>query len=305
VGLNTPFSAVREYGLLIVLATLWGGSYPLIKIALESLAPITLMAVRVTVAAVILAAIARYQKHRFPRDLLTWRAFLAQAFFNSIGAWTLLAWGQQFVDSGLAGVLNSTSPIFVIFITLAWTRHEKVGLLRLAGALLGLSGVAIIVGFDNLSELGQDLTAQLAILAGALLYGFAAIYGKRFQDQPPVVTAAGTMIWASVFLCPLAMLVEQPWRLDVSLRSANAATALAIFSTAVALLIYFRLVKTIGSVGVASQSYLRSIIAVTMGVLFMHEPLTPSLLMGTAVIIAAMIMINRRAVPERPDGKCQ
>jgi drug/metabolite transporter (DMT)-like permease len=291
----TPRTAnLREYGLLILLATLWGGSYPLIKISLESIPPVTLMAVRVSLAAIILCTIAWSQRHRFPRDGNTWRAFLIQAFFNSIGAWTLLAWGQQYVDSGLAGVLNSTSPIFVILVTLVWTKSEDVGVLRLAGALFGLLGVSIIVGVGALSDLGKDLAAQLAILAGAMLYGFAAIYGKRFRDQAPVVTAAGTMIWATAFLWPLALVAEQPWRLDVGLRSASAAIALAVFSTAAALLIYFRLVNTIGSIGVASQSYLRSVVAIGIGVLFLHEALTQSLIIGAGVTIAGMVMINRK-----------
>jgi drug/metabolite transporter (DMT)-like permease len=286
------FSNIGEYGLLVVLATLWGASYPLIKIALESIPPVTLMAVRVSLAAVILTAIAFARGYRFPGDAATWRAFLVQAVFNSAGAWTLLAWGQQCVDSGLAGVLNSTSPIFVFFLTLLWTRHEDAGVVRFGGALLGLLGIVIIVGANALSGLGQDVIAELAILGGALPYGCAAVYGKRFQDHAPVVTAAGTMIWATLILYPMGMLVEQPWTLQPTFRSACAAGALAVFSTAAALLIYFRLVKTIGSMGVASQSYLRSVIAIAMGVLFLGEPLSLSLAAGAAVIIAGMIMIN-------------
>ena len=299
-----------EYALLLLLAALWGASYPLIKIALESIPPITLMAVRVSLAAAMLCAIACYRGLHFPRDGSTWRAFLVQAFFNSIGAWTLLAWGQQFVDSGLAGVLNSTSPVFVFFLTLTWTRHENVGFPRLVGAMLGLLGVVFIVGVNALSGLGDDTVAQLAILTGALLYACAAIYGKRFSHLPSVVSAAGTMMWASLVLIPAALLMERPWTLTIHPRSAGAAAALAIFSTAVALLIYFRLARTIGSMGVASQSYLRSAIAVAFGVVFLDEPLTHGLAVGATFIIAGMILINltpaglgRRAGPATPRGR--
>ena len=290
---NAPNSyRIAEYALLILLAFLWGASYWLIKVALVSFPPFTLMAVRVTIAAFVLSIIALRAGYSFPTNRKTWAALLVQAFFNSIGAWTVLAWGQQFVDSGLAGVLNSTSPIFVFFITLLWTRHEGVGLARFIGALLGLLGVLLILGVDVLSGVGQQVVAQLAILAGALLYAFAAIYGKRFSDQPSVTMAAGTMIWATVFLCPLAIIVDKPWALDVSVRSAIAATTLALFSTAGALLIYFRLVRTIGSMGVASQSYLRSVIAVGIGVLFLDESFTSSLAIGVTVIVVGMVMIN-------------
>lgn len=285
----------KEYWLLLLLATLWGGSYPLVKISLESIPPVTLIALRVTAAAAMLSAVAWYRGQRFSRDPRTWWALLVQALFNSIGAWTLLAWGQQYVASGLAGVLNSTSPIFVFFITLLWTRHEDVSWARLAGAMLGVLGVVFIVGVDVLSGFGQHTMAQLAILGGAALAGLAAIYGKRFHDEPAVTTAAGTMLWAAVFLCPLALAVEKPWLTEVSIRSGAAAGALALFSTAGALLIYFRLVRTLGSMGVASQSYLRCAVAVGIGVLLLGEPLTMNLAVGVGVIVASMVMINHRA----------
>ena len=149
------------------------------------------------------------RNERLPREVLTWRMLLVQAFFNSIGAWTILAWGQQYLDSGLASVLNSTAPIFVFFATWLITRHEAVNSLKLLGALLGLVGVVLIVGIDALGGLGKQVLAQLAVITGAILYACAAIYGRRFSGQPAIVTAAGTMIWASVCLVPLSLLVDR------------------------------------------------------------------------------------------------
>jgi drug/metabolite transporter (DMT)-like permease len=134
---------------------------------------------------------------------------LLQAFFNSIGAWTLVAWGQQHIDSALACVLNSTSPIFVFFITLTFTRHESLSPLKLAGALIGLAGVVLIVGVDALKGLGQQVAGQVAAVLGAVLYAGAAIYGKQFSHLHSTVTAAGTMICASAVLVPLALAIEQ------------------------------------------------------------------------------------------------
>ena len=155
-----------------------------------------------------------------------------------------------------------------------------------------MTGVVIIVGVNALCGLGRDTLAQLAILGGALLYGFAAIYGKRFKDYAPVVTATGTMIWATLVLYPLALLIDQPWSVRITPASAGAAVALAVLSTAGALLIYFRLVKTIGSMGVASQSYLRSMVAIAVGVLFLNEPVSLNLIAGAGLIVAGMILIN-------------
>ena len=124
-----------------------------------------------------------------------------QAFFNSIGAWTVLAWGQQYVGAGLASVLNSTSPIFVFLFTALISRHEALGGRKLAGAMIGLAGVVPIVGVDVLSGLGAAVAGQLACLAGAMLYAGAAIYGKRFAEVGALQTALGTMIWATARVC--------------------------------------------------------------------------------------------------------
>lgn len=282
-----------EVFLLCVLAALWGASYSLIQIALESISPLTLMAFRVLAAAIILRLVAASLGLRFPEDAKAWREFGVQAFFNSIGAWTLLVWGQRFVDSALAAALNSTSPVFVILLTAVWSRHEAVTAWRIIGVTTGIAGIAMVFEIGDARDGQSPIVPQAAILASAFLYALAAIYGTRFARRAPVTTAAATMIWASVVLCPLAIMVEQPWTQNVSLRSALAATALAVFSTAIALLIYFRLIKTLGSVRVASQTYLRSVIAVFIGVTFLDETLSAQRAIGVALTVLGMVMIHR------------
>jgi len=211
---------------------------------------------------------------KLPRDAKTWWMLLLQAVLNSIGAWTVLAWGQQFVDFGLASVLNSTSPIFVFFITAFITQHESLGGRKLLGAALGVLGVVLIVGVDALSGLGSQVAGQIACLIGAALYAGAAIYGKRFGHISAVATATGTMIWASIVLIPLALILDRPWTLAPSMNALAATAVLSILCTDVALLIYFRLVRTLGSMGVASQSYLRAGIGVILGIVFLGEALS-------------------------------
>jgi drug/metabolite transporter (DMT)-like permease len=281
-----------ELALLGLLAGLWGSSYLLIKIAVATIPPITLIAMRVSIAAVFLLIVMRYQGTRFPKEWSTWRMLLIQAFFNSIASWTVLAWGQQYVDSGLAGVLNSTSPIFVFFITLLFTRHEAVTAWKLAGALLGVVGVVLIVGLDALRGIGQQIAGQFAILLGTLLYAGAAIHGRRFSAIPPTVTAAGTMIWATVCLGPLSLVVDRPWALSPSTSSIVAAVVLGLFCTGVALLLYFRLVRTIGSMGVASQSYLRAGVSVLLGIFVLGEQITQAIGLGLGAIILGVAVIN-------------
>ncbi|WP_417515958.1 DMT family transporter [Minwuia sp.] len=281
-----------EYVLLGLLATFWGASYPLLKIALETIPPVSLVAFRVSVAVIFLVIVMQATGQKFPRDRETWRKLAIQSCLNGFGAWTLLAWGQQFVEASLATVLNSTAPIFVVLAGLLPFRRQAVGARAAFGALLGLGGVILIVGTDALAGLGEAVIAQLAILAGAMLYGMAAIYGRNFSHLGPATTAAGSMLWSSAILLPASVLIDQPWTLDISLRSLVAASALAFFSTALAFLLYFRLVRTLGSLGVTSQAYLRIGVGVGLGVIFLGDVITP--VMGTGILAAFMgvLLIN-------------
>ncbi len=283
-----------EFVLLGLLAGLWGSSYLLIKIAVGSIGPVTLIAARVSIAAAFLLAVMVWRGEHLPRDGGTWRRLFIQAILNSIGAWTVLAWGQQSIDSGLASVLNSTSPLFVIFITLLFTRHEPIGRLKLLGACLGVLGVSLIVGVDVFAGLGQQVAAQLAVVLGAVLYAGAAIYGKNFSHLSPTVTAAGTMIWATLCLVPLSLAMEHPWTLRPSVDAILAAIGLAVFCTGGALLIYFRLLKTLGSIGVASQSYLRAGVGVILGVVVLGETITPLVGLGIATAVLGVVAITYR-----------
>ena len=280
-----------EYALLGLLAALWGSSYLLIAVAVQTIAPVTLVAIRVSLAAAVLALIARLGGHRLPADRGTWAQLTLQAFLNSYGAWTLLAWGQRHVESGLAGVLNSTAPIFVILISVAVLRRAMPWR-RVAGALTGLAGVVLIMGPEVLGGLGQQVLAQGAVLAGAVLYACAALYGQRFAHLAPVVTAAATMLVASFVLIPAALIFEQPWTMAPSALSLAAAFGLGLFCTALALMLYFRLVVTLGPVGVASQAYLRAGVAVVLGIVFLGESFSVLVALGIALALVGVVAIN-------------
>ncbi len=301
-----------EVALLALLAGLWGSSYLLIKVALGSIPPITLMAIRVVIAACFLAAVMRLRREHLPTDARTWRNLFVQSLLNSSVAWLVLAWGQQHVPSGVAGVLNSTSPLFVFLLT-AFSFNGQSGasrsLPKVAGVALGFAGVLLVVGFDSLRGIGfgHQALAQAAVLFGAFLYACAALNGKRLSHLSPLVTATGTMVWAAISLVPLSLLVDQPWALRPSLASLSAAAALAIFGTGIALIIYFRLIKTLGAMGVASQSYLRAGVSVLLGLIVLGEQLSATVVIGLAITIVGVALINwpvRRpqavAVPAMP-----
>jgi drug/metabolite transporter (DMT)-like permease len=277
-----------EYVLLLVLATLWGASYSLIKVGVETIPPVTLIAARTLIAAALLLAIARWRGLGFHRDGETWRRFLIQACLNSAIPFTLIAWGEQRVDAGLATVLNSTAPIFVFLLTAAITRHEPVTMRKLFGVISGMAGVCLIIGAEVLSGFSEQLLAPLAIVVAAICYAGAAIFGKTFKDLDPILPAAGSLICGAAILLPASLLIDQPWTLMPSRDSMLALIGLSVFSTALALVIYFRLVHTLGSVGVTSQAYLRVPIGVAIGVVFLGEQLTIVAVLGLACVVVGV-----------------
>ncbi|MCB1518667.1 MAG: DMT family transporter [Hyphomicrobiaceae bacterium] len=290
--MGEPGSKAVEYALLGILALLWGSSYLFIKVAVAEIPPVTLIAMRVDGAALFLLVVLLVRGRSLPTDPGTWGMLGIQSFINSIGAWTILAWGQQFVGAGLASVLNSTSPIFVFLFTALITRHEALNGRKLLGAILGLAGVVLIVGLDSLSGLGQSVAGQLACLIGAMLYAGSAIYGRRFASLGALETALGTMLWAAAVLTPLAFVVESPLTLRPGMAALGATLALSVLCTGTALLIYFRLVHTLGSLGVASQSYLRAGVGVILGVVLLGEVPTLPVLIGLFAAIFGVALIN-------------
>ena len=292
-----PANLRIELLFLILLALLWGSSYSFIKIAVEEIPPITLMAFRVLGACFFLAIVMGARREKLPRDSRTWRMLFVQAVFNSIAAWTILAWGQQYVDAGLASVLNSTSPIFVFLITALATRHESLDWLKLLGAGLGFLGVVLVIGIDVLAGLGTQVAGQAACLFAAVLYAAAAIYGKRLAHISALATATGTMIWASLALVPLALVLERPlerfWEIAPGFEAIAATVILSLFCTSLALMIYFRLLQTLGSLGVASQAYLRAGIGVLLAIAFLGETFDLTVTIGLTAAIIGVFLINR------------
>jgi drug/metabolite transporter (DMT)-like permease len=288
-----------ELLLLLLLSTLWGASYSFIKVGVETIPPITLIAARTLVAGTILVAVIRWRGLTLPKDILTWRRFLFQAFLNSVIPFTLLAWAQQTTDAALATILNSTSPIFAFLLTALITRHEAVTARKLFGVGAGLVGICLIVGVQAFGGIGRELWAQLAIVAATLCYAGAAIFGKTFKGLDPIMPAAGSMICGAAILIPASLVMEQPWTLAPSRSSILALLALSVFSTALAFVIYFRLVQTLGSVGTTAQAYLRVPIGVAIGVWFLGESLTATAWIGLIFVlagVAAMTVPTRKAV---------
>lgn len=293
---NEKPNLAKELVLLLVLSTLWGASYTFIKVGVQTIPPVTLIAARTVIAGTILIAIIQWRGLTLPKDATTWRRFLFQACLNSVVPFTLIAWAQQTTDAALATILNSTSPIVAFLLTVFVTRHEAVTGRKLFGVGAGIAGVCLIVGVQAIGGLGQELWAQLAIVAATVCYAGAAIFGRKFKGLDPIMPAAGSMICGAIVLIPASLITEQPWTLSPSLESILAMLALSVFSTALAFAIYFRLIQTLGSVGTTAQAYLRVPIGVAIGVVFLGEHLTSTALIGLVCVIAG---VAATAIPVR------
>jgi drug/metabolite transporter (DMT)-like permease len=281
-------SRAREYALLIVLATLWGASYTFIRLGVATIPPVTLIAARTLIGGALLLAMLAARGIAMPRDMATWRRFMFQALLNSVVPFTMIAWAEKTVEAGLTTILSSTSPIFTFLITFAITRHEPATLAKLFGVIIGIAGICLIVGVEALSGLGNTLVAEFAIIAATLCFAGAAIFGRSFEKLDSMVPAAGSMLCGSLVLIPVSLVVDRPWTITPSATSVAALIGLSVFSTAFAFALYFRLVRTLGSVGVTAQAYLRVPIGVGFGVAFLGESLAPSALIGLACVVAGV-----------------
>jgi drug/metabolite transporter (DMT)-like permease len=285
-----------ELALLLALATLWGASYTFIKLGVATIPPVTLIGARTLIAGTILLVIIRTRGLALPKDAATWRRFLFQACLNSVIPFTLIAWAERSVDAGLATILNSTSPIFTFLLTVVITRHEAVTTRKLLGVIAGIAGTSLIVGVQAFNGLGEALMAQLAIVAATVCYAGAAIFGRGFKGLDPIMPAAGSLICGAAILIPISIVVDRPWTLAPSTSSVVALLGLAIFSTALAFVIYFRLIQTLGSVGTTAQAYLRVPIGVAIGVMALGETLSPTAWAG---LVCVIIGVAAMTIPAR------
>lgn len=288
----------RDWLLLIGLSILWGGSFFFIGVAVQALPPFTIVAARVGLAMLVLLVVLRAMKIDLPRGGSLWLAFIGLGLLNNVIPFTLFVWAQAQVPSGLASILNATTPISTVLVAHVVTTDEKLTPNRLLGVLLGFAGVAAMLGPDLLSGLGDNLLAQGACLLATLSYACAAIYGRRFGRLgiAPLVTAAGQLVVSTALMLPLALLIEQPWWLPFPGWPALAAViGLAVVSTAFAYVIYFRIMGTAGS-NVNLVTLLVPVSAILLGVLVLNEALLPRHLFGFAVIAAGLAAIDGRVL---------
>ncbi len=255
---NRTMSA-SEWAMLLSLSVLWGGSFFFTRVALSALPPFTLVLLRVGLAALILNAVMPLLGLRMPRTGRAWAAFFGMGLLNNTIPFCLIVWGQTHIASGLAAILNATTPLFTVVAAHVFTSDERMTGNRLVGVLIGLVGVAVMVGPAVLAGLGTDLLAQMAVLGAALSYAFAGIFGRRFRRMgiPPLATATGQVTASAFMLLPLVLVADHPWTLPLPSASAwGAVVGIAVLSTALAYVLYFRILATAGATNLLLVTFL-------------------------------------------------
>lgn len=285
-----------EWALLLVLSLLWGGSFVFTGVALTALPPLTVVVLRVGLAALILGTAAAAAGARWPREARVWRAFLGMGLLNNVVPFCLIVWSQTQIASGLAAILNAATPLFTVVVAHVLTADERMTGNRLAGVVIGFAGVAVMVGPSALGG-GGELAAECASLGAALAYAFAGVYGRRFGRMrvPPLVTAAGQVAASSLILLPVALLHDRPWALPAPGPAVwGAVLGAATLSTALAFVIYFRLLASAGAANVLLVTLLVPVSAILLGALVLGERLEPRHYAGMAVIALALAAVDGR-----------
>jgi drug/metabolite transporter (DMT)-like permease len=278
----------REWLLLAALSALWGCSFLFVELALRDLPVFTVALGRTGIAAAFLLLLLAATRAPLLPLVQRWREFLLLGALRAAIPMSLIVWAQTRIDSGVAGILNSTSPLFTMVIAHLLTTDDRLTPQKLIGCLIGMVGVVAMIGMEFLSQLGDGVGGQLAMLGATCSYGFAAVYGRRFDTGSNTAAAAGMLSGATLLILPLALAIDRPWALSPGPLSISALFALALLSTAVAFVVWFRLITTAGPSNTSLVTFLIPLAALGFGVLLLGEKPTLGSLLGLAIILAGL-----------------
>jgi len=285
---------LQDWGLIIILSILWGGSFFFVGVAVEEIPPLTIVLCRVALASIILMAIVYLKGDKMPSSLALWGGFIVMGALNNLIPFSLIVWGQTHIESGLASILNGTTPIFSVILAHFLTKEERLTTNRMSGVLIGWVGVAVLIGIDSLRGFGIEVYGQIAVLGAAFSYACAAIYGRRFKCLSPLVVATGMLCGSTIMMTPMALLVDQPWNLSPSVFTMMALFGLAAISTSLAYIIYFRVLATAGPTNLLLVTFLIPLSAIFLGVMFLGERLEWNAFVGMGLIFIGLIAIDGR-----------
>ena len=286
-----------EWAMLVALSVLWGGSFFFNGVAVRELPTLTIVVGRFGIGALILVAVFHLMGQRMPAGRRIWAMFLAMGLLNNVVPGCLIVWGQAHMASGVASILNATTPLFTVIVAHVLTADEKMSAGRLFGVALGFAGVVVMIGGDVLRAADLGGFAPLAILGGAVSYAFAGVFGRRFKAMgvSSMATATGQTIASATVLIPMMLVIDRPWTLAVpSLAALAALVGLALLSTALAYILYFRILATAGATNLLLVTFLIPVSAILLGIGFLDEVLAAKHVAGMALIGAGLAAIDGR-----------
>ncbi len=285
-----------EWGLLIILSVLWGGSFFFFgKVAVKELAPFTIVLCRVTIGAAALALVARTMGLKMPANFADWIPYFIMGLINNVIPFSLIFWGQKEIGVGLASVLNAATPLSAAIVAHLLTTDEKLRSNRLAGVLLGIIGVVILVGPSGLAMSVGPLLGAAAVLVATMSYGFAGVWGKRFRGVPALTSACCQLSCSTLIMTPLVLAIDQPWlRPWPGAQTILAILAMAILSTALAYVIFFTILRRAGAANVMLVALLVPFTATALGIVFLGEAVHATDVAGAALVGLALLIIDGR-----------
>jgi drug/metabolite transporter (DMT)-like permease len=286
-----------EWGMLILLSILWGGSFFFLSIALREVPPFTLVLARLGLSSLLMLGFMAATRRVMPRRAGLWRALFLLALLNTALPFSLFAYAQTDIASGLASILNATTPLWGVIIAHLFTPDEKATPAKLVGVGAGIAGVAAMIGGGALSGIGSSLSAQLACLGATFCYALAGVYGRRFRswDVGPLDVATGQLVAGTLLILPVALFVDAPWQLVFpGTTTLLAVGGLALLSTTVAYFLYFSLIARAGATNALLVTLLIPVTAILLGTLLLGEVLLPRHWIGMALITAGLVAIDGR-----------
>lgn len=287
--------SLADWGQLLLLSVVWGGSYLFVGLAVQELPPPVIVLARVAVAALVLVAVVRISGLKLPQEPRWWLAIAVMSVLNNIIPWNLITWAQTEVPSGLAAIFNAATPLFTVLMAQVLTADEKMTAGKLAGVVLGLAGVAVLIGPSALGRAGTSLPAQAALLAAAMSYALSGIWARRFSGSPPVSTAAGQMIASTMMMVPITLALASDWQPALPGPAATLSVlGLGLLSTAFGYLLVFRIVRSAGATNLSLVTLLIPVTAVLLGVLVLNESLDARAGLGMALIALGLAAIDGR-----------
>ena len=300
-GMNSNSRPRLAFG---ALSLIWGSSFLWIKIAVQEVGPMTLVAFRLLFGLLALLIAARVTRQRLQVSRRDLPSYAIVAVLNTALPFTLISWGETRIDSGTAAILNGAMPLFVLVLAHFWLRDERITWMRLAGLLVGFGGVGLIVGLGASGTFEGNRLGQLAVLGGAMSYALASTYSRRYlRNRQPLAQATMVVLMAEVILWVSTLAFERPLRLPELPISWIAIVWLGLLGTGLAYLLYFYLLNSWGSTRSSMVTYTMPVTGVVLGVGFLAEPVDVRVLFGTLLVVAGVVLVNRKSVVRRRIGQ--